>query len=413
MSCCVCVCVCVHSLFLCRAQSDSSFVVSTTSSVPSLDVCVDSDVLLPSSGSPLLPSLPLLPVPEPWCSPPHSALLLEVSSLQLSPSASPLAVLDAVSLVAKEETGMVSCCSLPLTALLHAATLSRLQQERDELKGEVERVSALLQRESEELGRAQHSALLTHTKLTHRESQWEKERQAQEEKRHEETQQLMHQLELVQQEVNTVSHSAHHAASVYHTHMCVKDQHLDLLTSQLNEARTLVSSLQHQMEDRQKQQEAREEEQQQQLNQLMQLVDNKEKQRERELQEQARLLQDVVGKHKREQRECRKLRSLLQEYRGNIRVFARVRPLSSSELSLPAVTSCVCVVPSDDVECPPRRVLVQSVSGVSHSFTFDHALSPSSTQSDVFSGVCELMTSVMDGYFVSIFAYGQTGAGHI
>ena len=46
----------------------------------------------------------------------------------------------------------------------------------------------------------------------------------------------------------------------------------------------------------------------------------------------------------------------------------------------------------------------------SSQFEFDQVFAPKVGQSDVFSEVEPLVLSVMDGYNVCIFAYGQTGS---
>ena len=43
-------------------------------------------------------------------------------------------------------------------------------------------------------------------------------------------------------------------------------------------------------------------------------------------------------------------------------------------------------------------------------FEFDRVFGPESTQEQVFGDVAQLVMSVLDGYNVCIFAYGQTGA---
>jgi hypothetical protein len=53
----------------------------------------------------------------------------------------------------------------------------------------------------------------------------------------------------------------------------------------------------------------------------------------------------------------------------------------------------------------------RSIACGQHSFEFDRAFGPRSTQEDLFEDVSGLVTSVLDGYNVCVFAYGQTGAG--
>ena len=92
----------------------------------------------------------------------------------------------------------------------------------------------------------------------------------------------------------------------------------------------------------------------------------------------------------------RKLHNELQECKGNIRVFARVRP---------AEERCVMAVDehSGEVKVP--------YNGVQHAFTMDRAFNLRSSQEDVFAEVSQFVQSSLDGFNVSLFAYGQTGSG--
>ena len=104
----------------------------------------------------------------------------------------------------------------------------------------------------------------------------------------------------------------------------------------------------------------------------------------------------------REWRERRRLFNMLQEMRGNIRVFCRVRPSLSGEKG-----DCVCTFPMDGVvkvENPRKRR--------EKKWEFDQVFNMQSTTLDVFNEVEPLVTSVMDGYNVCIFAYGQVSAWH-
>jgi kinesin family protein C1 len=103
----------------------------------------------------------------------------------------------------------------------------------------------------------------------------------------------------------------------------------------------------------------------------------------------------------------RKMHNLIQELRGNVRVFARVRPFLpgdgvSAENAVPAV-----VARADG----SSLAISSASSGESHSFTFDKAFPPSVGQEQVFEEVSEFVQSALDGYQVCLFSYGQTGSG--
>ena len=111
-------------------------------------------------------------------------------------------------------------------------------------------------------------------------------------------------------------------------------------------------------------------------------------------------LVDTRAKHRKEMQERKRLHNQLLELRGNIRVFCRVRPLNSREKE-----SCV-TLPEEGNIC-----IEQGRGKDSKVFQFDHVFGPGSTQSEVFEETQPLITSMLDGYNVCIFAYGQTGTG--
>lgn len=109
----------------------------------------------------------------------------------------------------------------------------------------------------------------------------------------------------------------------------------------------------------------------------------------------------------------RKLHNEVQELRGNIRVFARVRP------SLPSQASSALATLRFPNKREARELEVlsagESATGTatmrSFGFEFDRVFGPEASQRDVFDEVQHLMQSVLDGYNTCIFAYGQTGSG--
>merc|ERR1719411_546801 len=118
-----------------------------------------------------------------------------------------------------------------------------------------------------------------------------------------------------------------------------------------------------------------------------------------------KLVKDTMEKYKRELSLRRKYFNIVQELRGNIRVFCRVRPLLPPEIKKGA-TGCLRYVPEEDfvIEIPSE----QAPNG-KFVFEYDRVYKPTTKQEEVSEDTTEYVQSVMDGYNVSIFAYGQTG----
>ncbi|KAL0733664.1 hypothetical protein Bca4012_009874 [Brassica carinata] len=90
---------------------------------------------------------------------------------------------------------------------------------------------------------------------------------------------------------------------------------------------------------------------------------------------------------------------------GNIRVFCRCRPLNKEETS----TRCATFVDFDGAKDGELGVVTGNNS--KKSFKFDRVYTPKDGQVDVFADASPMVVSVLDGYNVCIFAYGQTGTG--
>ena len=117
-------------------------------------------------------------------------------------------------------------------------------------------------------------------------------------------------------------------------------------------------------------------------------------------------IEDLKINYEKEVKERKRLFNLVQELRGNIRVFARCRPPSKKELSASDEMASLCVsFPADG------EVTMKSEKGKVKNWEFDQVFDTSSTQDQVYKEVSPLVTSVLDGYNVCIFAYGQTGTG--
>merc|ERR1719410_1535886 len=110
------------------------------------------------------------------------------------------------------------------------------------------------------------------------------------------------------------------------------------------------------------------------------------------------MVDDLLTKYKRELSLRRKYFNMVQDLRGNIRVFCRFRPLLPFELKK-GYTECVKF---------PHEGAVKIVDdkGKTLPFEFDQVYTPKTTQEQVTEDATEYIQSVMDGYNVSIFAYG-------
>ncbi|PRP79637.1 non-claret disjunctional-like [Planoprotostelium fungivorum] len=119
-------------------------------------------------------------------------------------------------------------------------------------------------------------------------------------------------------------------------------------------------------------------------------------------QKQSKEFQVMLKRYKKEVNKNRKLYNEIQELKGNIRVYCRVRPLSSDEQA--NADPVAIKFPEDDQ-------LVLSHNNQKKIYEFERVFTPQSSQEDVFRDTQPLVTSVLDGFNVCIFAYGQTGSG--
>ncbi|XP_015570564.1 kinesin-like protein KIN-14S isoform X1 [Ricinus communis] len=110
-------------------------------------------------------------------------------------------------------------------------------------------------------------------------------------------------------------------------------------------------------------------------------------------------------KYLEESSERKRLYNEVIELKGNIRVFCRCRPINQVE----SANGSTCVVEFDS--SLENELHITSSDASRKQFKFDHVFKPEDNQEAVFAETKPIVSSVLDGYNVCIFAYGQTGTG--
>ncbi|KAF7829264.1 kinesin-like protein KIN-14R [Senna tora] len=123
------------------------------------------------------------------------------------------------------------------------------------------------------------------------------------------------------------------------------------------------------------------------------------------VQELVKQCEDLKVKYYEEMTKRKKLFNEVQEAKGNIRVFCRCRPMNKDE----TLAGCTTVVDFDAAKDGCLGILAGGPT--KKSFRFDRVYTPKDDQVDVYSDASSMVISVLDGYNVCIFAYGQTGTG--
>ena len=103
----------------------------------------------------------------------------------------------------------------------------------------------------------------------------------------------------------------------------------------------------------------------------------------------------------------------------NVRVVARVRPLSTKELNERSGESIVAYPRQSNIRVVEPSSSHDSVDNVGDNnkrkFDFDSVFGPASTQQEVYENTCGDMisSSIFKGFNATILAYGQTGSGKV
>lgn len=121
---------------------------------------------------------------------------------------------------------------------------------------------------------------------------------------------------------------------------------------------------------------------------------------------------DHHGRYAKEKRQRKMLLSKLIDIQGNIRVFARVRPLSSKEKTQ-GDAGCVRIIDETSLLLYEPGTITAGAAGGARpcEYEFDRVFGARSSQVEVFDEVSPLVQSAIDGFNVCVFAYGQTGSG--
>ncbi|KAL4583214.1 hypothetical protein LXL04_007781 [Taraxacum kok-saghyz] len=118
-----------------------------------------------------------------------------------------------------------------------------------------------------------------------------------------------------------------------------------------------------------------------------------------------RTLCQAAAGYKKVLEENRKLYNQVQDLKGSIRVYYRIRPLLPGQENRPTHV--------DYTDDETVTIIIPTKSGKEgrKASMFNKVFRPSSTQAEVFTDTQPLIRSVLDGFNICVFAYGQTESG--
>ena len=108
-------------------------------------------------------------------------------------------------------------------------------------------------------------------------------------------------------------------------------------------------------------------------------------------------IQEYRLKYQEEMLKVKKLHNDMQELKGNIRVYCRVRPMTTRDLARKD-HSAVSIL--DDCELKIHHNNGQQ------NYIFDRCFHPTASQADIFEEIKGVSQSALDGFNVCVFAYG-------
>ncbi|KHN28807.1 Kinesin-4, partial [Glycine soja] len=115
--------------------------------------------------------------------------------------------------------------------------------------------------------------------------------------------------------------------------------------------------------------------------------------------------EDLKSKYIEGATERKDLYNKVLELRGNIRVFCHCRSFNTNEIYAGATMAL------DFESMKDGDLTIMSNGAPKKTFKFDVVFGPQAEQADIFKDTTPFATSVLEGFNVCIFAYGQTGTG--